>query len=174
MRRPTRPRHAEALGDIELLVGDVADREVGQIDLVGAPVGGCTFNAVCFLWRRQGAAKDGELEAEGAAVGRFQIAGVVPPFRLVIRMRAKVARKLNGSRNQRPRIPFVLAGIDQQGFERRFQRRFAVSGERRPKDEEGGRSKYHQPKDDQASLNTVHHPYRIIYFLNSQIGGMIN
>ena len=69
---------------------------MGQVDLVGAPGGWGRLEIGDWRLGSQGAAEDGELVAEETAVFPFQIAGIVPPFGLVVGVRAEVAGELDG------------------------------------------------------------------------------
>ena len=61
---------------------NVGQSQMGEIDLIGTPNGiggiGCGFGEV------EGLAKEGEFETVAMAGGIVKIAGVVPPFGLVI------------------------------------------------------------------------------------------
>ena len=78
----------EALGRGVAAGGHVRDREVGEVDLVRGEAGA--------FGRRAGGeapAEERELEAEAAAVGGDDVAGVVPPLGLVVEVRAVVLRE---------------------------------------------------------------------------------
>ena len=82
----------EALGRGVAARRHVRDREVGEVDLVRGEAGAFGRRA-----GREAAAEERELEAEAAAVGRGDVAGVVPPLGLVLEVRAVV-----GGQHERP------------------------------------------------------------------------
>jgi len=103
------PTPAEALMLVERLPGDVGHGEMRHVDLIGAPLG----SGLC-LRRGDGPPEDRELEAKARAGLSGQVAAVVPPLGLVVRMRAVIARELPVIRAAGPRVARRAEGYIQQ------------------------------------------------------------
>ena len=74
-----------ALGVIEVATVEVAEGEVREVEILRVPGG--VFCGVA----REGLAEEGEFEAETVTVRRLEIAGVIPPLGLEIRVIEMVA-----------------------------------------------------------------------------------
>src|ERR1700732_4305792 len=74
-----------ALGVIEALPVEIAEREMRKIEIAHVPDGGFRRIAIHRL------AKKSELESKATAAGGFEIAGVIPPLGSKIRMAEMIA-----------------------------------------------------------------------------------
>jgi len=78
----------EAFGVIEVSSADIAERKVGQIEVLDVPVG------VIPLAAAYGLAKKRKLVAKLVSVRRRQVAGVIPPLGSVVGMIEIITREL--------------------------------------------------------------------------------
>ena len=103
--RPVRPSHGENRTGHPVSLpmaaaADIADRGMGQIDLVGAPGRGRIRPLSAIAGRLQPAAEKGQLKAEATVVAVGQVSRVIPPFGAVIRVGAVIGGERRADRGR--------------------------------------------------------------------------